>query len=110
MFCLDELVTSKAMPLPPNILLKFDEVYGFSHSKNVEISNRFLVICLRCHYRQVLPMVDDFLSKHGRGRYIKPLYNYLNELDHNVAVEIWKKHRHRYHSVMRNIFDPKLLK
>jgi len=109
MFCLDELVSSPAMPLPEQVLDKLDQVYEFSKSPNVEISNRFLVLSLKSKSRKFLKEIDHFLSQHGRGRYVKPLYHFLNELDHDVAVKVWNKHRHRYHSVIKNAFDQKLL-
>eukprot|EP01125_Pyxidicula_operculata_P007064 TRINITY_DN240_c7_g1_i1.p1 TRINITY_DN240_c7_g1~~TRINITY_DN240_c7_g1_i1.p1 ORF type:complete len:622 (+),score=125.41 TRINITY_DN240_c7_g1_i1:62-1927(+) len=109
MFCLDELVTSSAMPLSKEKIAKLESAYNFSKSKNVEISNRMIVLCLKSKFLDA-EVVDKFLGEHGRMRYIKPVFLFLDKVDHNKAVELWKKHRTRYHTVLRNIFDPKLSK
>jgi len=108
MFCLDEVVTSTAMPFKHSVLAKMDEVYKFSLSNNVEISHRFIGLCLKSKFSPIVPATSKFLSLHGRGRYVKYLFNCLNEFDHAEAVKIWKQHSHRYHSVIHNAFAQKL--
>jgi len=110
MFCLDELVTSSAMPLSAEKIAKFESAYHFSSSINVEISYRMIVICLKCKQadQHMLATVDKFLGDHGRMRYIKPVFLHLQKVNHQKAVEFWNKHKSRYHSVLHNIFESKL--
>ncbi|KAL0481959.1 leukotriene-A4 hydrolase [Acrasis kona] len=97
-----------------DVIKKLDEVYEFSKSKNVEISVRFLRLALENEYVDVLPVVEDFVSKHGRSVYLKPLYGELILLsdkklvDKQKVKDIYQKNRSYYHSVIRNAFDAKL--
>eukprot|EP01102_Stenamoeba_stenopodia_P011836 TRINITY_DN3662_c0_g1_i1.p1 TRINITY_DN3662_c0_g1~~TRINITY_DN3662_c0_g1_i1.p1 ORF type:complete len:624 (-),score=162.18 TRINITY_DN3662_c0_g1_i1:70-1941(-) len=105
MFFLDELLTSPSMPLKAETAAKIEATYNFSTSINVEIAYRAQLLSLRCNNLAIIPIVDDFLGKVGRGRYVKPLYYALNEVDHSKAVEIYNRRKNRYHSVIRNAFD-----
>jgi len=108
MFCLDEIASSNRMPIHHKVLEKMNEIYQFFGSTNVEISNRFIGISLRSKYPPAVSVASEFLSKHGRGRYVKYLYNCLNEYDHQEAVRVWRDNHMRYHSVIYNAFVNKL--
>jgi len=105
MYLLDEIMTSPAMPLKAEVVAQLDKTYQFSSSVNVEIAYRVQLLALHCKMLEIIPIVDEFLGKVGRGRYVKVLYNALNELDHAKAVEIYHRRKIRYHSVIRNYFD-----
>jgi leukotriene-A4 hydrolase len=108
MFFLDELINHSTHGLPHETLSHMASLYQFSESPNVEIKFRWLQLCLKSRYTEVLPQVGDFLSKHGRGLYVKPLYKLLDDVDHHKAVEIYHANRSYYHSVIRNMFDQNL--
>jgi len=108
MFCLDEVVTSKAMPFQHSVLAKMEEIYKFSSSTNVEISHRFIALCLKSKFSPIVPAASKFLSLHGRGRYVKYLFNCLNEYDHAEAVKVWKQNSQKYHSVIQSALAQKL--
>jgi len=110
MFCLDELVSSTAMPLSAEKIAKIENAYHFSTSNNVEISNRMIQICLKSKHvdSHMMATIDKFLGDHGRMRYIKPVFLNLQKVNHQKAVELWNKHKPRYHSVLHNIFESKL--
>eukprot|EP00698_Gefionella_okellyi_P004917 TRINITY_DN14543_c0_g1_i2.p1 TRINITY_DN14543_c0_g1~~TRINITY_DN14543_c0_g1_i2.p1 ORF type:complete len:616 (+),score=123.69 TRINITY_DN14543_c0_g1_i2:121-1968(+) len=109
MYFLDQLLTT-AVPMAHDRLLALDELYGFSTSKNVEIGFRYLMLAIKSGYRAALPTAQYFLSQHGRGLYVKPMYVALDTLDHAYAVETWKKNRSFYHAVIKAAFDGKLSK
>lgn len=100
---------SSAVPLKHEVIEHMDSLYHLSKSKNVEISFRYFIVCLKSKYTKVFHAVGEFLSRHGRGLYVRPLYRALNEVDHAVASKIYKDNRSFYHSVIRNMFDPILL-
>jgi len=110
MFCLDELVISSSMPLNHKVLEKMEENYHMLNRKNVEISNRFVGICLKSKYAPAVPACKKILAEQGRGKYVKYLYNCLNEYDHDEAVRTFQENKSRYHSVIVNAFKDKLAK
>jgi len=110
MYCLDEFVLSNKMPIDHKIIEKMEENYNMLYTKNVEISNRFVGICLKSKYANAVPACTKILAEHGRGRYVKYLYNCLNEFDHNLAVQTFQANKRSYHSVIINAFEEKLAK
>jgi leukotriene-A4 hydrolase len=109
MYFLDTLLAT-AMPMQHDLLHKLDNLYGLSASNNVEILFRWVMLCLKSNDKSIFPVVANFLSKHGRGLYVRPMYRALNEVDHHQAVRVYKDNRSFYHSVIRNMFDPVLSK
>jgi len=109
MYCLDEVVAN-GLPFKHKVLDGMEQHYKFFSSNNVEIANRFIGLGLRSKYPPAVPIAAKFLAAHGRGRYVKYLYNCLNDYDHSAAVGVFKENRHRYHSVIQNAFDGKLSK
>jgi len=108
MYCLD-VISVHHIPMNHKVLEKMGEVYKL-FSKNVEISNRFVGVCLKSKYAAAVPACEKILAEHGRGRYVKYLYNCLNEYDHNLAVKNFQANKHKYHSVIVNAFEEKLAK
>jgi len=104
MFFLDEIINNNSK-LNQQSLVRMDSLYDLSKSSNVEIQFRWFQLCLKNNYLDVIPQIDQFLSKHGRGLYVKPLYKLLHEVDHSIAVNIYQKNRPYYHSVIRSVFD-----
>lgn len=105
MFFLDILLTT-ATPMKHETLNRLDSIYSLSKSKNVEILFRWIMLNLKSKQTQIFPTASEFLSHHGRGLYVKPLYKTLHEVDLTTAREIYLQNKHFYHSVIRNAFDP----
>jgi len=101
MYFLDLLITSEKK-LSDAGLGRLDELYKLSHSKNVEINFRYLMLSLKTGFRGALPVAASFLSRHGRGLYAKPLYRKLKEVDHGFAKEVYNNNKTFYHSVIQN--------
>lgn len=113
MVFLDNLINSN-QKLDLEILKKIEETYQLSTSRNVEILFRWLMLNLQNDNMSILSEVESFVSKHGRGVYLRPLYKKLIELsnekklDQKKVKEIYQKNRTCYHSVIKNSFDKEL--
>jgi leukotriene-A4 hydrolase len=94
-----------ATPLSHELIDKLNNTYGLMASGNVEIAYRFFMTSLKSGLKTVFESVADFLSKHGRGLYVRPLYRALAELDRDYAYSVFKQNRSRYHGIIRNAFD-----
>lgn len=99
MFFLDLLINSNK-PFASPALVRMDQLYGFSRTSNVEVQVRFLRLCLRHKHRDVMPSVAQFLAKHGRGLYARPLYKDLTDLDRDEAKRVFAANRSFYHQVV----------
>jgi leukotriene-A4 hydrolase len=108
MYFLDVIITN-GLPLNHQTLEKIDTLYGLSKTRNVEIACRYIVIGLKSNYEPAKPLAKEFLSIHGRGLYVRPLFRALNEFDHAYAVEVYRINRSRFHAIIRNMFDGLLL-
>jgi len=56
---------------------KMDELYKLSTAPNVEIGCRMLQLGLRCHATEAIEPSIAFVLKHGREKYVRPLYRLL---------------------------------
>jgi leukotriene-A4 hydrolase len=70
---------------------------------NSEILVPFYCIAAGSSYAKTYPAIRDFLSRVGRGKYLKPLYRALHENPDTRAQarEIFEAFKDRYHSVGR---------
>lgn len=100
MYFLDILLAENFMTLEK--LQDMDSLYKLSSSPNVEISFRWLMLNMQNDNKSILPSVSSFLSKHGRGLYVKPLFSQLNRLDHNLALQTYKANSDYYHVVIKS--------
>lgn len=91
------------------LLAKIDALYGLTRSPNVEINVRFLSLCLANGHRAALEPAAKFLSQHGRGLYVKPLYSKLAALDKPFAQATYKANSAYYHTIIREYCE-KLLR
>jgi len=101
MYFLDAILTHEKT-LKLETFDKLHKTYGLSSTKNVEISFRYLMLGLKLKWRDILPHVGHFLSKHGRGLYVKPLYQNLANVDKEFAKKVYQTNKPFYHSVIRN--------
>jgi len=109
MYFLDNIITSqtsKSSKIPnkmaPDTLQRLDTLYGLSQSKNVEINFRYLMLSLKNDHRGALPVAAAFLSRHGRGLYVKPLFAELKRVDNDYAKQVYRTNKEFYHSVIHN--------
>lgn len=90
------------------VLCQLGALYQLSASTNVEIQFRWIILSLRSKDASIIPVAAAFLSKHGRGLYVLPMYKALNDLDHSRAVQIYRANRSFYHNILTTRLDVSL--
>jgi len=114
--CFIDILINARVDLTPAVLAKLEGVYKLSETKNVEVLIRWIMLNLQNqNVSYIFPKIEDFVSKHGRGVYLRPIYNTLIKLSKEDKVplaevkRIYHKNRSFYHSVITNTFDKHLL-
>ena len=88
-----------------------DKVFGFTQSTNAEIACDWFRVAIRNRYQNVLPYVEAYLIKIGRGKFVKPLYSELMSAGFALdAKQIYAKARGGYHPSIAVMLDQQLLK
>jgi len=91
--------------LPEHIALdklqQLDEAFHFSQSGNAEILYAWLAVCIRNTYEPAFPVVEDFLCRQGRRKFLQPLYGALwaNPRSRHLAAAIYHRARSGYHPI-----------
>jgi hypothetical protein len=82
-------------------LQQLDAAFHFSQSGNAEILYAWLAVCIRNTYEPAFPVVEDFLCRQGRRKFIQPLYSALwaNPRSRALAAAIYRKARPGYHPI-----------
>jgi len=109
MYFLDTLIT-KGVPLKHDVLAKLESTYQLTASPNVEIVYRYLLLSVKSKAAHVLPQVEIFLGKYGRGLYVIPLYRAFIEYDCEHAHKVFTQHKNFYHSIIQNAVGGMLTK
>lgn len=84
-----------------------DTNFGFSTSGNSEILAEWFELSIDTGYAtENMEQIEDFLTKVGRRKFLRPLYRSLKENGYgNKAREIFAKARQNYHSVSSNTIE-----
>jgi hypothetical protein len=91
--------------LPEHIALdklqQLDSAFHFSQSGNAEILYAWLAVCIRNTYEPAFPVVEDFLCRQGRRKFLQPLYGALwaNPRSRHLAAAIYRQARSGYHPI-----------
>lgn len=115
MVFLDNLINT-AVPMSKESLNKMNEFYNLNNTNNVEVGIRWLMLNLQSGNLDVMPQVELFLQRNGRGVYVKPLYKQLLEMGKTGVIplekakSIYQSNRNYYHHVIRSVFDAHLAK
>ncbi|PON15704.1 aminopeptidase [Candidatus Entotheonella serta] len=82
-------------------LQQLDHAFHFSQSGNAEILYAWLAVCIRNTYEPAFPVVEDFLCRQGRRKFLQPLYSALwaNPRSRDLAVAIYRQARPGYHPI-----------
>ena len=82
-------------------LQQLDDTFHFSQSGNAEILHAWLSVCIRNTYEPAFPVVEDFLCRQGRRKFLQPLYSALwaNPRSRDLAAAIYRKARPGYHPI-----------
>lgn len=99
----------RGMPqtLDAHKLGELDQAFELSTTGNSEILFEWLRICIRNRYETAFPALEEFLTRQGRRKFLKPLYQDLCRSDWGteLARTIYAKARPGYHSVSYNTID-----
>lgn len=96
-------------PCPVDVLAALDARFGFTSTANAEIACAWLELATRSRYEAAMPALDAFLGKVGRRKFLKPLYEALQDTSPELARATYLRHRDRYHAVAVRTLDDMLL-
>jgi leukotriene-A4 hydrolase len=97
--------------LPPSLsreqMQDLDRTFKFTESGNSEILHEWLMQAIPNHYDAANEALERFLTKQGRRKFLKPLYQKLAETEEGKsrARAIYDKARPTYHAVSRGTID-----
>ncbi len=94
--------------LSPAQLASLDAAFGLTETGNSEILFAWLRTAIANRYEPAFPALRDFLTRQGRRKFVKPLYEDLMATDWGQAMaqEIYRDARPGYHAVSTNSIDP----
>lgn len=97
--------------LPPALtrpqMEDLDRTFRLTDSGNSEVLHEWLMQAIPNRYEPAYPALERFLTKQGRRKFLKPLYQKLVETDEGRerARGIYAKARPTYHAVSRGTID-----
>lgn len=88
-------------------LAAIDRAHGLTGRGNSEIAFAWYMIAVRNDYRPAFGALEKFLTRVGRRKFIKPLYEALSENESHKAWarEVYREARNNYHSVTASSVD-----
>jgi leukotriene-A4 hydrolase len=88
-------------------MVQLDAAFHFSGTGNSEILHEWLMQSIQHRYEPAYDALESFLLRHGRRKFLKPLYQKLAESEEGLARarHIYEKARPTYHSVSRGTID-----
>jgi Leukotriene A4 hydrolase, C-terminal. len=86
-------------PLSPERIKNLDTTYQLSLSKNSEIADEWYRISIASDYEEAFPMMEQFLMRVGRKKFLEPLYAEMikTEKGKKMANSIFEKAQKNYH-------------
>ena len=93
--------------LPEPRLVALDGAFGLSDSGNSEILFEWLRLAIANRYEPAFPALEDFLTRQGRRKFLRPLYQDLAQTawGRELAEAIYRRARPTYHAVSRGSID-----
>ena len=88
-------------------MLDLDRAFGFSDTGNSEILSAWLAHAIRHKYVPAWPALQDFLTRQGRRKFLKPLYQGLAQTPEGkeFALKIYQQARAGYHPISAETID-----
>jgi aminopeptidase N len=102
-----DFLNSLPASLTKEQMAKLDSAYAFTQTGNSEVLFAWLMNCIRTNYEPAYPALDDFLTRQGRRKFLKPLYQAMMDQPKTVemARALYKKTRDTYHPISVNTLD-----
>lgn len=84
-----------------------DDQLGFAKSGNAELMTEWFLLNIESGYKGNYDLMEKFLIKVGRRKFLKPLYGALAQDEENKvwALKVYQKARPGYHAVSFNTID-----
>jgi leukotriene-A4 hydrolase len=84
-----------------------DRRFAFSRSGNSEILFAWLMHAVRNTYETAFPALEDFLTRQGRRKFLRPLYQAMedNAKTRDLARRIYARARPTYHPIATSSID-----
>ena len=88
-------------------MTRLDDAFSFSKAGNSEILFAWMVHCIHNTYQPAFSSLEDFLTRQGRRKFLKPLYQAMmeNSQTRTMAKKIYAKARSGYHPISTNTID-----
>jgi aminopeptidase N len=99
----------RALPedLSSKKMAELDRAWSLTSTGNSEILMQWLLQSIRSDYAKAWPALEDFLTRQGRRKFLKPLYTELakSEAGKARALRIYAEARPLYHPISTNTID-----
>lgn len=97
--------------VPASKMIELDKVFQLSQKPNPEVRYRWLKLVIQNKYSEGYPLLKDFLSTIGRGKYVKPLYKMMSQTPEGLKMgrEIFAIAKNGYHPVVQNACEKMLV-
>lgn len=76
-----------------------NQVYGLNNNTNFEVGFVWWRLNVMADNQKVFDLVEKYLGKTGRMKFVRPLFVALNEKHHDLAVQIFRKYEAFYHPI-----------
>ncbi|EFO24658.2 leukotriene A4 hydrolase [Loa loa] len=98
---LSHLRLAKVPPLSHAKLARLDEVNQFSKTGNCDILSSWIQLCLKNHWKDIIPVAFDFVTQQGRIKYVRPIYRdlFLWSESAGRAIELFMKNAPSMHPI-----------
>ncbi len=86
---------------------QLERAFHLSKNGNSEILFAWLLISVHNSYQPAYPALEDFLTRQGRRKFLKPLYEamWANEDTREMSKRIYQKARAGYHPISASAID-----
>lgn len=75
-----------------------DDAFHFTKTGNSEIADLWFVMAINNNYEPAYPVIEEFLSKVGREKFLEPLYGAMMKSGkQDMAKRIYSKYKMNYH-------------
>ncbi|KAF4636363.1 hypothetical protein G7Y89_g1744 [Cudoniella acicularis] len=95
-------------PLTASQSFAMGKAYSLTHTRNVELSSRYLGIGLNAKDETVYQPTCELLGKVGRMKFVRPLYRKLAQVDRALAVKTFEKNIDFYHPICKQQIEKDL--
>jgi len=87
--------------IPAEDCASLDEIFDFKNKWNNTLQTRFIALCIRSGYSDILPRVEHFVETFGRGSSLSMIFRTLIAEDwaKPLARPLFERIRERHHPV-----------